>query len=236
MFAIETMNHTAFNSKVLEKAATEIRKAAIEAGQKSLKVIYLIGQYNKEAATDSKFASALSDTGITFCEWAEQAFGFARSTTYQFIKMAYIITEKKEKNKTIYTNKIHDIITDDESGRFAFAPVLTESDCEFTIAQLMKMIPPKNHDWNDIAELVAGGDIRPSMSCREIIEAMKQAFSEKKEPKEDKNNSDNSTDNDNENSTDNEVYVSFTLDGKWYSIPESIMKKYEIEEPEEPEE
>ena len=236
MFAIETMNHKAFDSKILESAATEIRKAANEAGQKSMKVVYLLGKYAAETDENAKFVKALADSGMNFVQWAEQAFGFAKSTTYQFIKMSAVITCKKVKNKTVYSNNIHERIANDETGRFAFAPVISEQDCEFSHAQLQKMIPPKGKNWDDIAELVALGEIRPTMSCREIIEALKAAFSTKKndqteETDIEKESTDIETITD--NVTEEKETIRFKLGETVYEIPAEILAKYAVVENQE---
>ena len=132
-----------FTNKELNKATKEILKIGNNIKKDMFKVaVILYGVRVSECYKDDGFKN--------IGEYANKTFGFAKTNTYNLIKVAesYIDMETKESNLP------------HESGK------------DFTTAQIIKMLPTK---YERVYELVENEVITPEMSCREIEKALKES-------------------------------------------------------------
>lgn len=139
----------------------------------------------------------------TVHEWVEKTFGIKKSASYS------LLTIGKE-----YTREIVNA-----SGKVVGygTNLIMDGTDDFSKTQVEKMLPA-GHEL--AVELVNGGEITPKMSAKEISRVIKSRTNP--EPESDESEPDGEAD------SEKETVSVWDVEGKEYSVPVDILKKYAI--------
>lgn len=202
-FLVTTTNAVTFENKDLQKATNAVFKLGDAIKKNWFAIAHIVAHVD---ATE-----CFKDDGFnTVHEWVEKTFGIKKSASYT------LLTIGKE-----YTREIVNA-----SGKVVGygTNLITDGSDDFSKTQVEKMLPA-GHEL--AVELVAGGEITPEMSAKEISKVVKAHTNP--EPETDETEPEQETDGGNgEPEQEPETVSVWDKDGKEYKIPADVLNKYRV--------
>ena len=204
-----------FENKLLQKATDEIFKVADTIRKCAFRTAVVMAKVDEtECFKEDGFNSVH--------EWAQETFGFKKSASYSLLRIG------KE-----YVREIKNPNTGKITG---YATNLTKEDAEadFSMTQVEKMLPL----GHPVAlELVEAGEIKPSMSCKEIGQFVKNYLAEdEEEPAEGAEEPAEGAEEPAEGAEEKTVFVTVAVinaDGSIadarYMVPSDVLEQYKVE-------
>lgn len=148
------MNEITIVNKELRQQSTAIAKLATKAATATVEIAFRLAYIKSNIDVTEEGFKNIAD-------YAETLFGFKKSTTYNYIKVAERYIEKHE-------NKYNSILYNDDMGK------------DYTTAQLLELLPVETEKAE---EMQATGKISPEMSASAIRKAVKaETEPEQEEP------------------------------------------------------
>ena len=207
-FLVTTTNAVTFENKDLQKATNAVFKLGDAIKKNWFAIAHIVAHVD---ATE-----CFKDDGFnTVHEWVEKTFGIKKSASYT------LLTIGKE-----YTREIVNA-----SGRVVGygTNLITDGSDDFSKTQVEKMLPA-GHEL--AVELVAGGEITPEMSAKEISKVVKAHTNP--EPDEPEQEPETETEPEQEPETETEpeqepeTVSVWDKDGNEYKIPADVLNKYRV--------
>ena len=199
-FLVTTTNAVKFNNKELNRATETVFKLGDAIKKNWFAIAHIVAHVDA--------IECFKDDGFdTVHEWVEKTFGIKKTASYS------LLTIGKE-----YTREIVNA-----SGKVIGygTNLITDGSEDFSKTQVEKMLPA-GHEL--AVELVAGGEITPEMSAKEISKVVRAHTNteEPDEPETDETEQEPET----EPEQEPETISVWDNDGNEYKIPVDILKKY----------
>lgn len=201
-----------FANKLLQRATDDIFKVADTMRKCALRTAAIM-------ATVEASECYKEDGFDSVHQWSQETFGFKKSASYTLLRIG---KEYIREVKNPETGKIKGYTTN----------LLPEdSEIDFSVTQIEKMLPLGH---SGALELVEAGEIKPTMTCREIGDVVKEYLKEdtsedENEPAESDNLVDAGEGEKIEMMTLAIVFADGSIGEARYSIPADVLKDYKVE-------
>lgn len=147
----------------------------------------------------------------TVHEWVESTFGFKKSTSYTLLKIGSEYIKEVVDSRGKVKGYVTDIATHPEVA-------------DYSVSQLEKMLPAGHALAYSLSE---DGEINPSMTCKEIKKIIKSHTEDDEDEEIEEVTAEDEEAQETESEDEPEIIV-IDEKGTRYSVPISIITKYEI--------